>query len=79
MLINFLTFFYFFLLSNDWCDKREHAPSDTDELLKNEEIEPTIQQPSSNKKKKKYLGRINYKVRIELKILLKHILKKFDT
>ena len=79
MQINFLTLFYFFLPFNDGCDKGEHAPSDTDELLKNEEIEPTIQQPSSNKKKKKYLGRINYKVRNELKILLKHILKKFDT
>ena len=42
--------------------KKDDNQSDTDELLKNEELEPTIQQP--NKRKKKYLGRINYKVSI---------------
>ena len=42
--------------------KKEQIHSDTEELLKNEELEPTIQQPSDKKGKKKYLGRINYKV-----------------
>ena len=44
--------------------QKEEIQSDTDELLKNEELEPAIQQPSANKRKKKYLGRINYKVGI---------------
>ena len=42
--------------------QKEQIQSDTDELLKNEELEPTIQQPTDKKGKKKYLGRINYKV-----------------
>ena len=42
--------------------QKEEIQSDTEELLKNEELEPDIQQPSANKRKKKYLGRINYKV-----------------
>ena len=46
--------------------KKDDNQSDTDELLKNEELEPTIQQP--NKRKKKYLGRINYKVSIHRSI-----------
>ena len=37
--------------------------SDTEELLKNEEVDPTtVARDSKGKKKKKYLGRIQYKV-----------------
>jgi len=57
------SFFSFTISSN--CNnsfQQQELQSDTDELLKNEELEPTIQQPSANKRKKKYLGRINYKV-----------------
>ena len=36
---------------------------DTEELLKNEEVDPnTVARDSKGKKKKKYLGRIQYKV-----------------
>ena len=35
---------------------------DTHELLKNEELDPSIQQPNKKNKKKKYLGKINYRV-----------------
>jgi len=35
---------------------------DTEELLKNEELETSVQQPNKKNKKKKYLGKINYKV-----------------
>ena len=58
---------WYFIVFSSFCNFSsttigQNGPTDTDELLKNEEIEPTIQQPS-NKRKKKYLGRINYKVR----------------
>ena len=40
--------------------------SDTEELLKNEEVDPTtVARDSKGKKKKKYLGRIQYKVHTE--------------
>jgi len=52
--------------------------SDTEELLKNEEVDPTtVARDSKGKKKKKYLGRIQYKVEYDFSagILTVHITK----
>lgn len=62
-------------------DNKKENLSDTEELLKNEEVDPTtVARDSKGKKKKKYLGRIQYKVEYDFTagILTVHIVKCED-
>merc|ERR1712223_531757 len=59
----------------------EAPPDDTEELIKNEEVDPsTVPKDAKGKKKKKYLGKILYKVEYDFTagILTVHIVKCED-